>query len=219
MSNNDLTPSQKQLPSSVDGNAIAKWGTSYAKFIEKYPPGGNQSLSLLAAAERGGFSMARLDKLFGEGAMVYWLKCQLIQLFEYMGLFKTVTEYQVRTIAERIRARYAYLTPAELSVFFARFADGDFALMKGLNVNPQLLMVSLPHFVADVQRARAQAENEKAVQQIEIDKQKFQNTQQDKTSIETIQRRVLSALAVPRLSSDIRFALGSKENNDGNKTE
>lgn len=200
MNSNDLTLSQKQLPSSVDPQyALTKWGQQYCDFLQKYPPGGNQDLKLINAARRGGWSISRLDKLFGEGSMLYWLKCQLIQLFEYLGLFKAVTEYQVKTIAERILARYFYLTPAELSVFFTRFSDGDYALFKEKGtVNPQMLMVSMPHFIADVQAARAQAENEKNVKQAEQMKQKFlasehKSIEDNKKRIAAIENKVESS--------------------------
>lgn len=158
----DLTPTPRQLPSS-QSDAIARWGQKFGQFLANYPPDMQRVPTLLDAARHGGEPLVSMDKYFGEGSCVYWLKTQLIAVFTYLGLFGKVTEYQIRKLAEHIKTRYYYLTPAELMVFFSRFEDGEYALFRSQVVNPQMMMVSFPHFVADVQEARRQAEEEENV--------------------------------------------------------
>lgn len=178
MNNNNTTPTPKQLPSSQGDNqyALTQWGKKYVQFLQKYPTTNRRQYvpSLEAASMRGGNAIVSMDKYFGEGSCIYWLKSQLIEVFEYLGLFKIITEYQLRTLAEHIKAKYYYLTPAELMIFFSEFEDGEYALFRSQqSVNPQMLMVSLPHFVADVQEARAQAEREANNRKIEEGKKKY----------------------------------------------
>lgn len=175
--NQDMTLMPKQLPSSQnDSYALTQWGSKYQQFLNKYPTKDRTAHvpTLIDAARRGGNTLAAVDKYFGEGACVYWLKAQLIEVFEYLGLFKNVTEYQIRTLAEHIKARYYYLTPAELMVFFTKFEDGEYALFRNQTaVNPQIMMVSFPHFIADVQAARDQAEHEANSRKAEEDYKKY----------------------------------------------
>lgn len=167
----DLTPTPRQLPSSRS-EAVAKWGQKFGLFLAKYPPDMRES-SLLDAARHGGEPLVSMDRYFGEGSCVYWLKTQLIAVFSFLGLFGKVTEYQIRKLAEHIKAKYYYLTPAELMVFFSRFEDGEYALFRTQAVNPQMMMVSFPHFVADVQEARRQAEEEENARKAEAEKRSY----------------------------------------------
>lgn len=202
--NQDTTLTPRQLPSS-ESSLPAQWGPKFVRFLKKYPAT-NRALSvpnLDDAARRGGLALASMDNFFGEGSCVYWLKTQLIALFEYMGLFKAVTEYQIVTLAERIKSRYYFLTPAELMVFFDRFSDGDYALFRSYTaVNPQMLLVSLPHFVADVQEARAQAEREENNRKGEEERRKWLasphlSTEDSKKRLDTIRGGLAQGLAAP----------------------
>lgn len=217
--NQDTTLTPRQLPSSQsnDNYALAQWGSKYIQFLHKYPTK-DRALhvpSLDDAARRGGKALVSMDKFFGEGSCIYWLKAQLIEVFEYLGLFKTVTEYQLRTLAEHIKARYYYLTPAELMVFFTKFEDGEYALFRSQTVNPQMMMVSFPHFIADVQEARAQAEREANNKKAEDDKQKWLSSPHH--SIEDNKKRLESVRNQVNQSNSVNTALYGERKQETDK--
>lgn len=176
---NSLTQQQKQQLSSrnhdILANAVSKWGEGYLSFLKAYPTNNRTAKvqTLVDACERNYVSLNSIEKTYGKGSAVFWLKYQLIEVFTFLGLFEKITVYQIEKIAEKILAHNGYLTPAELMVFFDRFESGEYALFKNTyTVNPQMLLVSLPHFVADVQQARKKAEDERREQEEEMEKKR-----------------------------------------------
>lgn len=177
---NSLTQQQKQQLSSQNhnilANAVSKWGEGYLSFLKAYPTHNRTAKvqTLVDACERNYVSLNSIEKTYGKGSAVFWLKYQLIEVFTFLGLFEKVTVYQIEKIAEKILAHNGYLTPAELMVFFDRFESGEYALFKNTyTVNPQMLLVSLPHFVADVQQARGEADEAKRKKEEEKEKQRL----------------------------------------------
>lgn len=177
---NSLTQQQKQQLSSrnhdILANAVSKWGEGYLSFLKAYPTHNRTAKvqTLVDACERNYVSLNSIEKTYGKGSAIFWLKYQLIEVFTFLGLFEKVTVYQIEKIAEKILAHNGYLTPAELMVFFDRFESGEYALFKNTyTVNPQILLVSLPHFVADVQQARGEADEAKRKKEEEKEKQRL----------------------------------------------
>ncbi len=94
--------------------------------------------------------------------LLMWVKARLIQTFTYLGSFERVTEYQIKTLAQRICDKYYYLTPAEIDYFFVAFSNGEYRrLFCTTTVNPQDIMMSLAEYERDVLVARGEADRRK----------------------------------------------------------
>ena len=210
-----LTQQQKQQLSSQNGsilaNAQAQWGGGYLSFLKDYPTHHRASKvsSLSDACSRNYVSLHSIEKTYGKGSAIFWLKYQLIEVFTFLGLFEKVTPHQINSIAEKILAHNGYLTPAELMVFFERFECGEYALFKNTyTVNPQMLLVSLPHFVADVQQARKKAEDERREQEEEREKKRvaaipYEEYKDNRERLATKVSSVLSSLPTLNASTPL----------------
>ncbi len=145
---------------------IKKYGTGFKTFLDTFPTLQNRTLhfaSVYDAVSRGGMSLAGIDGAFGSGASEYWLKCMLVEMFTFLGAIDVVTTYQTKTIAARIRQKYFYLTPAELTYFFYAYPFGDYGtLFVGKTVNPQNVLEGLGKYAKEVHEKRTVVEEEQA---------------------------------------------------------
>lgn len=100
-------------------------------------------------------SVIRKDKQKLEG-LILWVKGRLIEVFTYLGAFDNVSEFQVKMLAQRICAKYYWLTPAELDFFFVSFMNGEYGkLYNNGTVNPQDIMQALIRYEPDLLAARS----------------------------------------------------------------
>ena len=95
-------------------------------------------------------SVICIDRSFGDGVSLKWIKAQLLDLFRICGAGSVVSDYQIVIIARRIRKVYFYLSLSELTYFFESFIGGCYGtLFVGKTINPQNLMIALRNFDND----------------------------------------------------------------------
>lgn len=98
--------------------------------------------------------------------LTFWVKKKLIEVFTYLGAFGKITDYQVKTLAQRICDKFYYMTPAELDFFFVAFTNGEYRkLYGGDTVNPQDVMMSLIEYEKDLLTARGIAEQKQQAEE------------------------------------------------------
>lgn len=120
--------------------------------------------SLDDAVRQNSPTLVRLDKTYPSNPSIFWLKYQLIEVFSFCGVYKNLSEYQIRRTAELIRHEYYWITVTELMEFFTQFEAGKFNKMYGYN--PQDLLKSLNQFARDIQSMRGEIEREKQQQKL-----------------------------------------------------
>lgn len=161
---NQLTRQQQSSQNEINA-AVAKFGKGYMDFLWQYPALSKRKDMITSAHDavvRGGLSLVEIDKKFAQGASEWWIKKMLIELLTFLGAFDSVSGYQVKAIAARIRQEYYHLTPAELTNFFYSFSLGDYGkLYAGRTVNPQDILVGLKQFMYILFEQRAMVDNER----------------------------------------------------------
>lgn len=164
---------QRQQPSSRSelAMALSKFGAGYSAFLQRYPTLQKRTdliTSTMDAVRNNGTALSRIDKSFGKGASEWWIKYMLIELFSFLGAMDSVSVYQVKAIAARIRAEYYFMTPDELTCFFYSFSLGDYGkLYAGRTVNPQDILIALRKYSKEVFEARDYIEREKRQKEME----------------------------------------------------
>ena len=127
--------------------AVRKFGEGYVSFLKKYPTLRNRDRLITTAYDavrNGGMSLVQIDNYFGDGASEWWIKVMLVDLLTFLGAMETISPFQVKGIAARIRQNYYSLTPAELTYFFYTFSMGDYGkLYSGSKINPQDILTGL----------------------------------------------------------------------------
>src|SRR5574344_350533 len=120
--------------------AVQKFGNGYVDFLKQYPTLRKRDELLSTAYEavrKGGMSLVQIDNHFGDGASEWWIKVMLVDLLTFLGAMETISPFQVKGIAARIRQNYYSLTPSELTYFFYTFSMGDYGkLYSGSKINP-----------------------------------------------------------------------------------
>lgn len=116
-------------------------------FLKKYPTLRNRDRLITTAYDavrNGGMSLVQIDNHFGDGASEWWIKVMLVDLLTFLGAMETISPFQVKGIAARIRQNYYSLTPSELTYFFYTFSMGDYGkLYSGSKINPQDILTGL----------------------------------------------------------------------------
>ena len=98
--------------------------------------------------------------------LMWWVKKKLIEVFTYLGAFGKITDFQLKTLAQRICDKFYYITPAELDFFFVAFTNGEYRkLYGGDTVNPQDIMMSLVEYEKDLLYARGIAEEKRQAEE------------------------------------------------------
>lgn len=133
-------------------------------------PGYIRPMSFTEAINKGNKTMLTIRKDGGFQNLTAWVMGRLVVLFRYLGAYDTeggVTDFQIQMLAQRICAKYFYLTPGELDYFFVCFENGQYRKLfnNGKSVNPQDLMMSLVDYEKDLLEARGRAEEEKKRQE------------------------------------------------------
>ena len=144
--------------------AVQKFGSGYVDFLKQYPTLRKRSElinTIYDAVKEGGMSLVQIDNHFNKGASEWWIKVMLIDLFTFLGAMESVTPFQVKGIASRIRQEYYHLTPSELTYFFYSFSMGDYGKMySGRSVNPQDILISLKEYMHQLYEKRVQYDND-----------------------------------------------------------
>ena len=170
-------------------NAVQKFGEGYVGFLKQYPTLRKRSElinSAYDAVKEGGMSLVQIDNHFSKGASEWWIKVMLIDLFTFLGAMESVTPFQVKGIASRIRQEYYHLTPSELTYFFYSFSMGDYGKMySGRSVNPQDILIALKEYMHQLYEKRVQYDNDqKRVRQ----EQEAEQTRRDAVDFEEYKR-------------------------------
>lgn len=154
--------------------AVQKFGEGYVGFLKQYPTLRKRSELITSAYEavrQGGMSLVQIDNRFSKGASEWWIKVMLIELLTFLGAMESVTPFQVKGIASRIRQEYYHLTPSELTYFFYSFSMGDYGkLYAGRTVNPQDILIGLKEFMLRLYEKRVQYDNDQ--KQIQLEKER-----------------------------------------------
>ena len=113
--------------------------------------------------------MLSIRKEGGIQNLTAWVMGRLVVLFTYLGAYGTeggVTDFQIQMLAQRICAKYFYLTPGELDYFFVCFENGQYRKLfnNGKSINPQDLMMSLVDYEKDLLAGRGRVEEERKKQ-------------------------------------------------------
>ena len=166
---NSLTRSTTSSQNDLQA-VIQKYGSGYRDFLSKYPTLRNRQELISSAYEavsQGGMSLAQIDRYFTKGASEWWIKYMLIELFTFLGAIESVTSFQIKGMAARIRHEYYHLTPSELTYFFYSFSMGDYGkLYSGRNVNPQDILIGLKTYMSELFEKRVEYDNhQKQIQQ------------------------------------------------------
>ena len=172
-----LTRLQTSLQTEMQ-SVVQKYGEDYLRFLRAYPTLRKRE-ELITTARRavreGGMSFAQIDNYFSKGASEWWIKVMLIDLLTFLGAMDSVTSYQVKGIAARIRQEYYHLTPSELTHFFYSFSMGDYGkLYAGRTVNPQDILIGLKEYMYHLyeQRAQYDSDQRKIKQEQELEQSK-----------------------------------------------
>ena len=159
-------------------SVVQKYGEDYLRFLRAYPTLRKRE-ELITTARRavreGGMSFAQIDNYFSKGASEWWIKVMLIDLLTFLGAMDSVTSYQVKGIAARIRQEYYHLTPSELTHFFYSVSMGDYGkLYAGRTVNPQDILIGLKEYMYHLyeQRAQYDSDQRKIKQEQELEQSK-----------------------------------------------
>ena len=158
--------------------AVQKFGSGYVDFLKQYPTLRKRNeliTSAYDAVKQGGMSLVQIDKHFSKGASEWWIKVMLIDLLTFLGAMDSVTPFQVKGIASRIRQEYYHLTPSELTYFFYSFSMGDYGkLYAGRTVNPQDILIGLKEYMYHLyeQRAQYDSDQRKIKQEQELEQSK-----------------------------------------------
>ena len=141
-----LTRLQTSLQTEMQ-SVVQKYGENYVRFLHTYPTlrkRGELITTAYDAVKKGGMSLVQIDNHFAKGASEWWIKVMLIDLLTFLGAMESVTSFQVKGIAARIRQEYYHLTPSELTHFFYFFLIGDYGkLYTGRTVNPHDILIVL----------------------------------------------------------------------------
>ena len=163
--NNQTSLTRLQTSLQTEYNtAVQKFGSGYVDFLKQYPTLRKRDElinSAYDAVKKGGMSLVQIDNHFAKGASEWWIKVMLIDLLTFLGAMDSVTSYQVKGIAARIRQEYYHLTPSELTHFFYSFSMGDYGkLYAGRTVNPQDILIGLKEYMYHLYEQRAQYDSD-----------------------------------------------------------
>ncbi len=124
-------------------------------------------MSLSEAVNKNSQTMLDIQKKGGLQHLVGWVTGRLIELFSYLGAYDTVTDFQIQMLAQRICAKYFYITPGELDYFFLAFGNGEYRKLinNGRSINPQDIMQSLIEYEKDLLEERGRAEEKRMAEE------------------------------------------------------
>lgn len=173
--NKTLSQRSMQYLQTEYSDITGRLGKEYSHFLQKYPTLQKRKdfiASLYDAVSREGNSIAGVDSVYGYGASEWWIKVMLIELFTFVGAMDSVTTFQVKALASRIRKTYHYITPDELTYFFYAFSLGDYGRMySGRTVNPQDVLIALKEFSEQLFESRLEYEKKKAEEKQEKERE------------------------------------------------
>lgn len=160
MNNNELIKTQSELQGSSQ-TSIIKDKIGYVRPV-----------SFSEAIGKGSKTMLTIRKEGGIKNLTAWVVGRLIGVFNYLGAYNSTTDFQFQMLAQRICAKYFYLTPGELDYFFVCFENGEYRKLfnNGKTINPQDIMMSLIDYEKDLLEARGRIEEKRRAEEKEKQK-------------------------------------------------
>lgn len=102
-----------------------------------------------------------LDAAYGRNAAVVWLMPQLLSVGEFAGVREKMDDMQTLELARVIRAKYGFLTVAEVMYFFFNLKAGKYGKFYGA-VDPMVITEALGKFLDERDRHLTKQANEAA---------------------------------------------------------
>jgi hypothetical protein len=164
--------SQRKLPESYKTNRgvmelVSKYGEDFVvSTLMRYPSVNRLQTvpSLMDAVRQESQSLVRNRLQYSREHTLFWIKRQLIEVFQFVGCFKSMTDYQVRQCAELILNDeiLCTITLSEFMQFCERFKKAKYdTFFSNAKPNPQDFFKAISAFFRDLQTARDKYEKEK----------------------------------------------------------
>ena len=144
--------SQISLPTSslTSGDKIAQaiqgFGEEYRDMVFcKYQKG----KGIEKAVASGAPTFHDVSDIFGEQAMIFWLRFHIAETFAFLGIYDTASKYQVQQTADLIMSHeiFGQLTLDEFLCFLQRFKMGTYGkIYQSQRPNPQEFLMALGPF-------------------------------------------------------------------------
>jgi hypothetical protein len=163
--------SPARLPESYRANpavmdVVRKWGEDFTvNTLMRYPSVDRLKTvpSLIDAVRQDSQTLVQNRLQYSREHTLFWLKRQLIEVFQFCGCFAAMTEYQICQCAELILSDELLCTISltEFMQFCERFKKAKYAtFFNTSNPNPQDFFRAMKAFWSDLQEARYRYEQE-----------------------------------------------------------
>lgn len=145
---------------------VAKWGEDFVvSTLMRYPCINRLKTvpSLMDAVRQDSQSLVCNRQQYTREHTLFWLKRQLIEVFQFCGCFAAMTDYQIRQCAELILSDeiLCTITLSEFMQFCERFKKAKYAtFFNTSNPNPQDFFRAMQAFWKDLSEARYRREQE-----------------------------------------------------------
>ncbi len=139
------------------------YGEDFLRECTKYPAKTRQNVisNIKEAVALNSPTIVDWKNQFGLKSVEWWLKIQLIEVFQYCGVYDKMEIYQIQHCASLIAKDFYYITVTEMMEFFNRFEVGYYSrFFSAYSATPQTLTMSLIRYISEVQRVRGEVENE-----------------------------------------------------------
>ena len=145
---------------------VAKWGEDFVvNTLMRYPAVDRLKTvpTLMDAVRQDSQSLVGNRLQYTREHTLFWLKRQLIEVFQFCGCFASMSDYQIRQCADLILNDeiLCTITLSEFMQFCERFKKAKYAtFFNTSNPNPQDFFRALRAFWSDLQEARYRHEQE-----------------------------------------------------------
>ena len=146
--NNGLTnlPQSSLISAEKIAAAITRFGEDYRQMIfERFKKGTGIERAVSEVAP----TFYDVTNFFGEDATLFWLRFHIAETFAFLGIYDTVSKFQVQQTADLIISHeiYGQLTLSEFLCFLTRFKRGDYGkIYQSQRPNPQEFLACLQPF-------------------------------------------------------------------------
>jgi hypothetical protein len=159
----NLPASSLSSPEKIS-RAIQSFGNDYRDMIFcKY----QKPTGIAKAVSENAPTFHHVTKSWGEDATKFWLRFHIAETFAFVGIFDTVSKYQLQQTAELIMQHeiYGQLTLSEFLCFLQRFKTGSYGkIYQSHRPNPQEFLECLKPFWVELSQERGR--------QIELEEEK-----------------------------------------------
>jgi hypothetical protein len=180
--------------------AITRFGEDYRQMIfERFKKGTGIERAVSEVAP----TFYDVTNFFGEDATLFWLRFHIAETFAFLGIYDTVSKFQVQQTADLIISHeiYGQLTLSEFLCFLTRFKRGDYGkIYQSARPNPQEFLSCLRPFWNELVEHRIKiVKAEQAKREAEQAKKDKENamTREEWIEIKTITAMYNSDYTVP----------------------